>query len=135
MDMVDRTVQAVEDSHVWFPNAGHTPGDLWFWLICLGGETGELQNKAKKWYRGTLTWEEVQPLLADELVDALVYAFNTAAALGIDLEHEYNKKRETNDRRFRALRARAGTDGRAIDHHTSRRASLREDVPGAARVR
>jgi NTP pyrophosphatase (non-canonical NTP hydrolase) len=98
--MNDRVHEAVEDSHVWFPDIGHEPYDLPFWLLCLGGEVGELQNKAKKWVRGSLSYDEVRPLLADELVDALVYAFNVAATLGIDLEAEYDRKRQFNSERF-----------------------------------
>jgi NTP pyrophosphatase (non-canonical NTP hydrolase) len=101
MNMNDRVKQAVEDSHIWWPQIPHTQHMLAFWLLCLGGEVGELQNKAKKYLRGSIpTWEEARPILADELVDVFVYAFNVAAALGIDLEAEYNKKREHNDGRW-----------------------------------
>jgi len=100
MNMNDRVDEAVDDSHEWFPAWQHNKDWLTDWLLALGGETGELQNKTKKWRRGSLTWEEVKPLLADELVDVLVYAFDVAACLEMDLEAEYDRKRRFNQSRF-----------------------------------
>jgi NTP pyrophosphatase (non-canonical NTP hydrolase) len=104
MNMNGRVEEAVEDSHVWFPDIEHEAHALPFWLLCLGGEVGELQNKAKKWVRGTFSYDEIRPQLADELVDTLVYAFNVAATLNIDLEAEYDRKRQFNAERFRPER-------------------------------
>lgn len=100
LDMNDRVQQAVDDSADWFSTVHYRPEDLTLWLLCLGGETGELQNKAKKWLRGSLTWAEALPLMRDELIDVFVYAFNVAAVLEMDLEEEYNKKRKFNQKRF-----------------------------------
>jgi NTP pyrophosphatase (non-canonical NTP hydrolase) len=109
-DMNDRVDEAVNDSHEWFPEWQHNREWLPWWLLALGGEVGELQNKAKKWRRGSLTWEEVKPLLADELVDVLVYAFDVAACLEIDLEAEYDRKREFNQSRFGHHKRRSDAD-------------------------
>jgi NTP pyrophosphatase (non-canonical NTP hydrolase) len=99
-DMNDRIAEAVSDSNIWFPDFQHDVPTLPLWLLCLAGESGELFNKAKKFFRGSLTWDEVHPMLADELVDTLVYAYNVAAVLEINLEEEYDKKRSFNDGRF-----------------------------------
>lgn len=103
LNMNDRMQQAVEDSAIWFPTNIHDQSEraLILWALCICGEAGELANKVKKFARGSLTLGEVLPLAADELVDVLVYCFNMAAALDIDLEHEYDRKRRVNVDRFR----------------------------------
>jgi NTP pyrophosphatase (non-canonical NTP hydrolase) len=106
MNMNNRVREAIDDSHDWFPDVQHNKEWLPYTLLCLGGEVGELQNKTKKQLRGSTTWEEILPILRDELVDVFVYAFNVAACLEMDLEEEYDKKRKFNDERFR--------DGRAL---------------------
>jgi NTP pyrophosphatase (non-canonical NTP hydrolase) len=130
MNMNDRVEQAVKDSSEWFSSIKHDATQLPLWLLCLGGETGELQNKAKKWLRGSYTYDEVRPLLADELVDVFVYAFNVAAALDIDLEKEYDIKRRHNQARFGS---RAGTHRGTDSVAEGSGSPVRRDVPAATR--
>lgn len=55
------------------------------WLQAVLGELGEYANLRKKFERGDMSWEEVKPLLADELADVVTYLDILAAQLGIDL--------------------------------------------------
>lgn len=131
IDMNGRVEQAMADSGVWYPKGRYgyeTTEDISFWLHCVGGEVGELQNKFKKYLRGTYTDSEVMPILRDEAVDVFVYMFNLAGALGMDLEAEYDKKRAHNDERWNP----AGDVGRTAPHHQRSRGTVRDDVQAEA---
>lgn len=99
-NMDDRVQQAVDDSNRWFPLVTHTSKDIAFWALNICGEAGELANKVKKVVRGSVPYEAQRAAIADELVDTLVYCFNMAAALEIELEEEYDRKRRFNEHRF-----------------------------------
>ena len=97
--MNDRAEQALADSDIWFPQCRQ---DIAHHLISIAGEVGELCNAYKKWDRSdddhlsSLTREKME----DELVDVLVYAYNIAGELGMDLEARYDRKRLFNHSRF-----------------------------------
>lgn len=102
MDMNDRVDQATEDSREWFPGKTF---DLVHQMIGLCNEAGELLGWWKKWDRRhnrqlDLLTSQTKADMANELVDVLVYAFNVAACLNIDLEKEYDRKRAFNQSRF-----------------------------------
>ncbi len=60
------------------------PNSLYYCVMGLAGEAGEIANKAKKhWRDGVLDPHD----LADELGDVLWYVAMTAYELGVDLGH------------------------------------------------
>jgi len=60
------------------------PNSLYYCVMGLAGEAGEIANKAKKhWRDGVLDKSD----LADELGDVLWYIAMTAEELGVDLQH------------------------------------------------
>jgi NTP pyrophosphatase (non-canonical NTP hydrolase) len=97
MTLEEIVQQCIEDSSEWFPKASH---DLSFLALCLGGETGEFQNKVKKVWRGSASLAEMYPGLKDEAIDIFIYLCNIAAVLDFDLEEEYRAKRAFNQQRF-----------------------------------
>lgn len=94
----DMIVQAIQDSEEWFGE--ELSKDLTLFTIALGGEVGEFQNVVKKMMRDGLPFEEVYPLLKEELTDVLIYVLCLAGVLRVNLEEEYNRKRQFNEGRF-----------------------------------
>lgn len=72
-------------------------------LVCLLGELGEFANEVKKIVRGDTEYSESLSALKDELADVFVYVVKLANQMDIDLEHEYLRKLEINEKRFRAF--------------------------------
>jgi NTP pyrophosphatase (non-canonical NTP hydrolase) len=68
--------------------------------VAMTGELGEFANLVKKVARGSMTMEEARQGLSEELTDVFIYMMNIVGILGIDLTREYNRKRQTNVRRF-----------------------------------
>lgn len=95
--------QGLSDSQRWFPSVhesvtfdGHEHAILHF-ALGVGGEAGEIVNKVKKWagYKDqsedfTDTW--LKDNLSEEIPDAVVYLFDLAAELGIDLPARMDDK-------------------------------------------
>lgn len=117
MDLADRTTEAAADSNRWFPGKVQ---NILHHTVALCGEVGECANLVKKQDRGSITMRELQEQLGPELVDVLVYIFNCAAVMDIDLEDEYNKKRVFNEKRF--------SPNLAADLATAKRL-IEEEVP------
>jgi NTP pyrophosphatase (non-canonical NTP hydrolase) len=99
MDMNSRATQALADSDIWFPNCR---GDIAHHLISLAGEVGELCNVYKKWDRSDeVSIPDVTLMkMKDEIVDVLVYLYNLAGELNMDVEAQYDDKRLRNHYRF-----------------------------------
>lgn len=97
----DRVQQATFDTRNWFP---HLDGNLSHMVIAFGGEAGEVLNAYKKWDRSEAIDidDATRAKMADELADVLVYLFCIAGMLEVDLEEEYDRKREFNIGRFGA---------------------------------
>ena len=95
--------QAQRDSKDWFGDTT-TVDDLGFHALALCGETGEFANLVKKIERGTSSYEEVQQLLREELIDVFTYMLNIAGILEMDVLQEYTKKRTINQNRFTIAR-------------------------------
>lgn len=97
--MEDMIEQCTDDSQRWFPSAQ----SLDFLALCLGGETGEVQNIIKKHVRGTLLMEDMMETLPEEIIDVLIYLCNLMgheAFDNVDWHKIWNDKRAYNAMRF-----------------------------------
>lgn len=94
--------EEVKDSEIYFPDVKQ---DALYLSIALGGETGEILNKVKKYYRNGWSMEQLRETIADELADVLIYLVMFADFIGVDLEEEWIKKKEFNDDRYLPGRA------------------------------
>lgn len=109
LSMLQRQIE--QDSEKYFPEVAINP----LYLACaLAGEAGEICNDVKKWYRygfdeNFAGAEESGHLEAvkQELPDVLIYLCMMATHLGVDLQEEYEKKREHNNAKY--LGRAAGT--------------------------
>lgn len=99
VDLYEMAKGAKEDSERWFPA---TSGNVFFTAACLAGEVGEVLNLLKKVERGSHSVVEVEAKVIEEVADVFTYLLKLAGELGIDLEQEYNKKRQINEARFGA---------------------------------
>ena len=72
-------------------------------VVLMTGELGEFANKAKKMRRDGWTKEDIEEL-REELVDLFMYLLKTAITLDMNLEEEYLKKLEKNEKRFKRFR-------------------------------
>lgn len=97
MNLREIAEQCLKDSDNWFPDVARDPMHH---VLSVTGEWGEYCNLLKKVERGSITFEEALPMLKEELIDVFIYMFNLAAVMGVDIEKEYNDKRELNVRRF-----------------------------------
>jgi NTP pyrophosphatase (non-canonical NTP hydrolase) len=95
-----------ESEETWrFPKEKDRDLELLYCALALCGEAGELANLIKKNYRLKYLTEghadrKALDKAGDELVDVLYYSFRLASILGIDLDHAWNEKMETNRQRF-----------------------------------
>jgi NTP pyrophosphatase (non-canonical NTP hydrolase) len=109
--MNGRAREALQDSDIWFPTCR---GDIAHHLIALAGEVGEICNIYKKWDRSGVSSLPVstQAEMGKELIDVLVYAFNLAGEMNLDIDAAYDEKRKFNHERFAPADVpfRAGTD-------------------------
>jgi NTP pyrophosphatase (non-canonical NTP hydrolase) len=71
--------------------------------VALTGEVGEFANIAKKVARGDFSLSEGRPHLAGELADIFIYLLKLADQLEIDLEGEFYRKLEINEKRFKGF--------------------------------
>ena len=89
--------QAASDSRVWFPDTAHS---AFFMAACIAGEAGELLNEMKKVERGSHELDDVVHRIKGEMADVFTYLLSLAGLLEVDLQAEYEKKRELNKSRF-----------------------------------
>ncbi len=88
----------VDDSSHYFP---HVDIDNPLYMaVALAGEVGEACNEIKKWSRGDFTLPVLKGRLGPELADILIYLVMLAGTLEINLQEEYDIKKEFNDARF-----------------------------------
>lgn len=97
MHLKDIQEREASDSADYFPRLRQDPLYLG---IALAGETGEVCNKIKKWARDEWTDKELAEEVKDELADILIYLVMLADELELDLEKEWEVKKEYNDRRY-----------------------------------
>jgi NTP pyrophosphatase (non-canonical NTP hydrolase) len=97
MNLREIAEQCLRDSDEWFPDVAREPTHH---VLSITGEWGEFCNLLKKVERGSITLEDALPMLKEELIDVFIYMFNLAAVMGVDIEKEYNVKRERNAVRF-----------------------------------
>lgn len=74
---------------------------LQYLIICTLGELGEASNIVKKVVRGDCRLEEVRAELSEEIIDVFIYIIKLAYQLNIDIESEFLKKLEKNEKRFK----------------------------------
>jgi NTP pyrophosphatase (non-canonical NTP hydrolase) len=100
-DMNDRAREAGQDSDRWFPRT-QASGQLSLAIHALGvnGEAGEVAECIKKFLRGSIDQDTLLQRVQMEIVDVMVYCYNLAWILGLDLETLYDAKRKFNDERF-----------------------------------
>ena len=93
-------IQQIEadDSKDYFPEHEDDP---FFLALALVGEVGEICNNIKKHMRGDFDLTELRTRVAPELPDVLIYLVMLSDNLGRDLEEEYHRKKEFNERRYR----------------------------------
>lgn len=72
-------------------------------LVCLIGEVGEVSNITKKIVRGDkeLTLLTMRQDIAEELADVFIYLIKICNQLDVDLEKEFIRKLEINEKRFK----------------------------------
>jgi NTP pyrophosphatase (non-canonical NTP hydrolase) len=86
-----------------------TPERLLYLMTCLAGETGELANLVKKYYRDkvrnyrvtTDQGKDFQALMKEELTDVFIYVIILSCLLDMDLEKEFFIKIKKNEERFK----------------------------------
>jgi NTP pyrophosphatase (non-canonical NTP hydrolase) len=88
-----------EDSTHYFPHLTEGPESILYLGCALGGESGEVLNDIKKWWRNQFDYE-LREKLRSELPDILIYLVMLADSLEIDLEEAYKEKKAYNDRRY-----------------------------------
>jgi hypothetical protein len=98
--------QCYYDGSAWFPEQAD---DLFFQASCAMAEAGEAVNQIKKFVRGTHTYEEVRPKIAEEAVDTFIYLMHVFALLDIDPLGAYRAKRRVNELRFGPAAGRGGS--------------------------
>lgn len=101
--------EQADNTKRWFPN---NVEDLRHMILGLVGEAGEVANLMKKLDRGDFDLDELAPLgrgnvnlsyrglIAEEVVDVLIYALNIWNALGVDPDKILKAKNEYNEWRF-----------------------------------
>lgn len=99
MHLRDIQSREASDSEKYFPGHG-SQANLEYLGVCLAGEIGEVCGAIKSWSRGSIDFEELQRKIAEENPDVLIYLVMLSDALGRDLESDYEKKKEYNDRRY-----------------------------------
>lgn len=93
--------QCVKDSARWFPQVGGSiDQDIFFHTAAAMGELGEALNLIKKVVRGSLTYDEIDLRFREELADTFTYFMNVVGTIGLDIEAEYLRKRDINEKRF-----------------------------------
>ena len=99
MDQITTITEEIrKDTIEWFgPNFVN---DLGYLGLALSGETGEFANIVKKVMRGTLTYDEALKHMREEIIDVFIYVLMLAKALDMDIQAEYQAKREFNHVRF-----------------------------------
>ncbi len=97
MDLNDRRDQTGKDGQEWFPHLDHNISHT---SLGLCGEVGEIANMVKKYERASLTFEYLQKKVPEEIVGSIVYLLKLASQLDMDVEMEYDRKREYNKHRF-----------------------------------
>jgi NTP pyrophosphatase (non-canonical NTP hydrolase) len=99
MDLNDFVKQCHDDSTRWFPEV---LADGPYHTLALAGEVGEFANIVKKILRGSKSIDdfETKEALGSEAADIFTYLMLVVGAFDIDLEAEYDRKREFNERRF-----------------------------------
>lgn len=90
-------IECINDSRDWFPDVAD---DMVHHTLSMAGEVGEFANVLKKVQRGSMDNRCAQEMLRDELTDVFIYLCNIAALLDMDLEREYERKRNYNVNRF-----------------------------------
>ncbi|MFA5188588.1 MAG: MazG nucleotide pyrophosphohydrolase domain-containing protein [Patescibacteria group bacterium] len=86
-----------------------TPERLLYLMTCLAGETGELANLVKKYYREKVRnyrlptdgQEDFLSLMKEELTDVFIYTIILSYMLDVDLEKEFFNKLKKNEERFK----------------------------------
>jgi len=86
-----------------------TPERLLYLMTCLAGETGELANLVKKYYREKVRnyrlptdgQEDFVSLMKEELTDVFIYTMILSYLLEVDLEKEFFNKKKNNEERFK----------------------------------
>lgn len=97
MNLREMAEQCLRDTEEWFPNIARDPEHH---IISVTGEWGEFCNLVKKVQRGSISFADAFPSMKEELIDVFIYMFTLAAVMGVDIEKEYNVKREQNRVRF-----------------------------------
>jgi dCTP diphosphatase len=74
---------------------------LGYMAIALSGETGEFANLVKKVLRQHERLDdEMKEKMKEEVADIFIYCLLTSSLLEMDLEKEFLKKLEKNEKRF-----------------------------------
>jgi NTP pyrophosphatase (non-canonical NTP hydrolase) len=100
-DMVLREMiaQCRRDSEQWFPHSQTLP----MLTLCMVGEAGEVANLVKKVARGTHNISDLSDMIAEEVIDVLVYLCNIMGhpdLKGVDWQQIWTRKRAFNAVRF-----------------------------------
>lgn len=80
--------------------------NLQYGVIAISGEVGEFANLVKKLLReynhaNTKPTEEMMARMREELADIFIYLVKLSMLLNMDLEKEYYKKVNRNEKRFK----------------------------------
>ena len=98
--------RSLEDCYRWFPgwNEQAVTTQVLQYTLGIAGESGEVVELIKKWHSGRagydLNSESLRARVVEELCDVLVYAFDLAAVLKLDLDEAMELKRASNETRF-----------------------------------
>lgn len=102
-DLSNLARQMRADSERWFPTTHAVTASIplpVFYALGMAGEVGEVANDVKKLYRDNDDTPRKIIKIGAELADVLTYLLLLADELGIDIEDEYEKKREFNEARW-----------------------------------
>lgn len=99
-----QVMQMLQHHRSWGPVKKYSQRELrvYFLVLALAGEVGEMANLVKKDWRGDPDYERRRQDLGKELIDVLNYGFMLAIELGIDdpiarMEHKLHKVERRKD--------------------------------------
>ncbi|MCX6746378.1 MAG: nucleotide pyrophosphohydrolase [Candidatus Parcubacteria bacterium] len=109
MDLKDIIEKQKDFDKMHFGEIKLTPDRLLYLMTCLAGETGELANLVKKYYRekvrnyrlSTDGQKDFVSLIKEELTDVFIYTMILSYLLDVDLEKEFFNKLKKNEERFK----------------------------------
>ena len=92
----DQINEIIDNNDVYWKGWKDTP--LWYWIMCISGEAGELSNAAKKHYRWKWGWkgkkldaDQWKMCATEELGDIFIYWTLICSSMGLEPDDVISK--------------------------------------------